>query len=890
MPRDVAVATLRTMENVPPPAEELAILDRELVRLDARRAQLLARRAWLLTVVQQHVAPPPPAARPFTAPPPDAAPRSVQNLLLTLGGILLTIAAIAFTLVSWGHLGISGRSAVLGAVTVAALAAPVALLRRTLASTAESLAGLGMVLMVLDAYALHRVALAETGPLAYAAVASAVLAALWSAYGLSLEPLRIPLPVAVLTAQLPLPLWSLTAGPGAPPMEWALLATASLDVALALTPPKPGLRPFAATGAAVTGGSALLIGGAQSVTADTPLDALAPAGLLLAAAGVALFAAWRSPSAAVPCSTVAGLATIAALGAVARAGVPEGWSVLGYLLCAVGLLALVRTASSQRLRPGLTAAAGAVHALAALVTLPLVALTLAGPLSTTDTIWSSATGPTARGALGVPLPGPGLTASPLVLLIVAAMLATASRWWLSPTATRTPAPGDDSDETTQHDRAGAPEAPTPAGHPTPAPGTPGTPPPAGPAGPPADPPPTGALWPAWGPTAGAPTASAARPDRRAAAGTGALALAWAGLFVVPSALDLGYVATLTLHVLLTAAALALTVRPAWTARLAPAAVPVALACSLAGAGSVAVLSLATRPATFTVLGTLTAALAAAAFTAHGPRAVQAVLACTATGFATALLGAVAAAAELPPHRAALLILAVPAAVALLAARLGRHPVALPMELTGAAAGLVAVVLAAGDRPTLALVLALGGVIAAGTAVRAERRPAAGYLAAVLFVLATWVRLYASDVTTPEAYTLPVTLPALAVGVLRRRRDPGASSWTAYGPGLAATLLPSLVAAWGDDHWLRPLLLGLAALALTLTGARLRLQALLVLGGTVLALDALHELAPYVVQVVGALPRWLPPALAGLLLLAVGATYEQRLRDARRLRDTLGRMR
>ena len=35
---------------------------------------------------------------------------------------------------------------------------------------------------------------------------------------------------------------------------------------------------------------------------------------------------------------------------------------------------------------------------------------------------------------------------------------------------------------------------------------------------------------------------------------------------------------------------------------------------------------------------------------------------------------------------------------------------------------------------------------------------------------------------------------------------------------------------------------------------------------------------------------LPPALAGLLLLVVGATYEQRLRDARRLKDALGRMR
>ncbi|WP_420823783.1 SCO7613 C-terminal domain-containing membrane protein, partial [Streptomyces torulosus] len=51
----------------------------------------------------------------------------------------------------------------------------------------------------------------------------------------------------------------------------------------------------------------------------------------------------------------------------------------------------------------------------------------------------------------------------------------------------------------------------------------------------------------------------------------------------------------------------------------------------------------------------------------------------------------------------------------------------------------------------------------------------------------------------------------------------------------------------------------------------------------------HELAPYIAQVVDALPRWAPPALAGLVLLAAGATYEQRLRDARRMRDALGKM-
>ncbi|WP_373412966.1 SCO7613 C-terminal domain-containing membrane protein, partial [Streptomyces sp. NRRL B-24572] len=254
-----------------------------------------------------------------------------------------------------------------------------------------------------------------------------------------------------------------------------------------------------------------------------------------------------------------------------------------------------------------------------------------------------------------------------------------------------------------------------------------------------------------------------------------------------------------------------------------------------------------------------------------------------------LVLAVAAANRFEDHWTALALLLVPAATAAVGSRAPR-PVALAVEATGGAVGLLALGLAV-DRPAfLALALALGGVIAAATALRPERRRFASWTAAVLFLLATWVRLAVWGVTTPEAYTLPVTVPALVVGFLRRRRDAEASSWAAYGPGLAVTLLPSLFAAWTDPEWARPLALGVAALGVTLLGARFRLQALLVLGGAVLALDGLHELAPYVVQVVGALPRWLPPALVGLLLLAVGATYEQRLRDARRLRERLARMR
>ncbi len=52
-------------------------------------------------------------------------------------------------------------------------------------------------------------------------------------------------------------------------------------------------------------------------------------------------------------------------------------------------------------------------------------------------------------------------------------------------------------------------------------------------------------------------------------------------------------------------------------------------------------------------------------------------------------------------------------------------------------------------------------------------------------------------------------------------------------GLSALLLPSLLAALADDTLTRPLLLGLAALAVLLVGVRTRLRAPLVHSGGVL---------------------------------------------------------
>ncbi|WP_369245266.1 SCO7613 C-terminal domain-containing membrane protein [Streptomyces sp. R41] len=821
------------MTHIPPPAEELRLLDAELRQLDARRALLLARRAWLVAALQP--APAQPGSRAVPARRPETTAPGVQNVLLLLGGILLTVAAVAFTVVSWGHLGIAGRALVLGAVTLAALGAPVLLLGRGLRSTAESVAGLGLALTVLDVYALHEVALPDTDGLGYAAIASAVLAVVWAGYGLAVGalhrpdgqrtaatragertdtidsgerkvttgvrlprlPLRLPLPTAVAAAQLPLLLWVAAADAGARTITAALLVTAAFDTLVALRIPVKSVRVVAAVGAYGLGGWGTFAAGWLSWTASGPSAAARAAALLLFAAAIALAAAWHAPRAnvATGLALASGLITVAAPGGVLRSSLPDDWTVPGHLACGIALLAAVRTRLPEPVRRGLAWASGSVQAVAVVWALPLVALALLGPVGWVEKIWSGAP-ETARDAVTIDVPWPANAATaPIVLALVAGVLVVTVR---------------------------------------------------------------GTAW-------------------RSQALTCALTLAWATVLVLPAALELSYTAGLLVQGLATAAALAYATRPA-----RPQAPPLLLA--LLTSLGLAFLSLASEGATLAVLAALAALFAVAAWRPGlGPVAAPASLA-----YATALACAAGGSLGWQPQHTALLVLVVPVGAALLAARLSDSSVAVPVEVTGAVAGLLAIALAVTDPPMLALVLALCGVIAAGTAVREDRRHV-GYAAAALFVLATWVRLAAWDVGSPEAYTLAVTVPALLVGAVRRRGDTRASSWTAYGPGLAATLVPSLFAAWGDAHWLRPLLLGAAALLVTLVGARNRLQAPLVLGGTVLALDALHELAPYIVQVVDALPRWVPPALAGLLLLALGATYEQRIRDARRVREVLGRM-
>jgi hypothetical protein len=265
----------------------------------------------------------------------------------------------------------------------------------------------------------------------------------------------------------------------------------------------------------------------------------------------------------------------------------------------------------------------------------------------------------------------------------------------------------------------------------------------------------------------------------------------------------------------------------------------------------------------------------------------------AAGPLAAALAALTAAAALATEPATVATLAGTAVVATAVAVTARDAVA------RAGARWAAVLATAGDAAAVAgwSGAEAGSMVAAGLAVAgiclgalalADHR--LGYPSGAALLAATWVQLGTAGVTVPEAYTAPAAAAALVLGLMRRRTAGVESSWVAYGPGLALALLPSLAATLQlAERPVRTALLAAVALAVTLAGARGRLQAPLVAGAGTLAVLALYELGPAVLLWVGGLPRWIPIAVVGTVLLTVGATYERRLRDLQRLRATVARL-
>ncbi|MFF0307151.1 SCO7613 C-terminal domain-containing membrane protein [Streptosporangium sp. NPDC004379] len=823
----------------------------------------------------------------------DLSPRAVQNLLLTLGGLLLVVAAVVFTAVNWGRIGIGGRAAILAGVTVLALATPRLLVRRSLATTAETVAMLGAALLLLDGYAARRVGLAGAGDLDgrhYAALVSAVVAFAMAGYS-RLLPLRLPLPVAIVLAQLPLPL--LFARGVDVHSTAALAATVALDAALI------GLLTRRARG------SERDAGGRWAWVTASVCFGLAWISAVLC--GV-LHAAFAAPATgAVPGAVAAGLVDGALLVALAvigvavavRPGAPArtALAAASALAASAGLAAPLWTLLPGEWQAVSQVAAALVVAAVALYTPGPVAARIRGaagaPGPVAAWIHGTASGPgpvsaRIRGATDAPVRGgvrirsaaavsagllAGLVAVPALAAGIHGLYHPLARPWAPPV-----------EHVRQH-------------------------------------PPLVVL-------AVLTVIALAVLGGRAAGRAGAIAAASAAGPVVPAALAASAVppygaevALLVAGVVPAAWAVARgraggtasttgAARAAGTADAADAAgtTGAAEAAGVAGAlwaGSTAVSwALATRPATLIVLPVLAVIGAAVAAGGRTP-AVRA----GAAGAAALLLGgealAAGLAAEWPVRYAAFGVQAVACVAAVVAGRLRRSAFAIGAETAGyvlAAAGLLLAVAGSvpgvaadagaggsgADLPVMALACAVAGVLMAGTALRPDRRQA-GYAGTGLLLAASWLRLLAWDVSVIEAYTVPFALVLVIFGRWRAR-GARTSSWSAYGAGLATGLLPSAFAVLQGGGWVRPLLLGLVSMAVLLAGARWRLQAPALLGGLTLAVVVLHELAPWIALAVVAVPRWVPMAAGGSLLVALGATYEARLRDVRRLRAAVGRMR
>jgi hypothetical protein len=133
----------------------------------------------------------------------ETSPRGAQNTLLTLGGLLLGIASIVFTGLYYSQDSGGGRGFVLVIATTLCLGVPVLLARRTLTATAETIAAIGLLLVLLDgynAYSANLAGLQRVPPPLFAAALFMLVAGVASAYRLATH-LRAPQFAALLAVQ-----------------------------------------------------------------------------------------------------------------------------------------------------------------------------------------------------------------------------------------------------------------------------------------------------------------------------------------------------------------------------------------------------------------------------------------------------------------------------------------------------------------------------------------------------------------------------------------------------------------------------------------------------------------------------------------------------------------
>lgn len=192
----------------------------------------------------------------------------------------------------------------------------------------------------------------------------------------------------------------------------------------------------------------------------------------------------------------------------------------------------------------------------------------------------------------------------------------------------------------------------------------------------------------------------------------------------------------------------------------------------------------------------------------------------------------------------------------------------------------------GDALALTVVLA-GSAAAFGVGAAAGHGRAArasfGVLALAGAVALVWLRLDVAQVEWPEAYLLPLAVAAGAVAVLAARWTEvplsDVPSWRLEGPAVAVALVPTALISVSDLGLLRQNLSLVAAIVLLGVGGVLRRRAPVDIGAAVALVVGAQVLLP----IAEATPRWVALGVAGILLVSLGATFEQRRKDVRELR-------
>ncbi|KAA1399610.1 SCO7613 C-terminal domain-containing membrane protein [Aeromicrobium ginsengisoli] len=247
----------------------------------------------------------------------------------------------------------------------------------------------------------------------------------------------------------------------------------------------------------------------------------------------------------------------------------------------------------------------------------------------------------------------------------------------------------------------------------------------------------------------------------------------------------------------------------------------------------------------------------------------------------AFVGGLVAAADLldPPHAVPALV-GVVVSLALVAATgvvLRDQPVRIGVEAAAGFTMFVALI-AEGSTSEAAVRWTIVGVVLIGLSFVVPDRQWYLWLGGAALAVAYVLLVVDSGFSFVEAYTLPLGAIALAVGFYFVRKKPDMETWLLLGPGLTLALVPSVPQALANPTDLRALLLGIGAAAALTLGIRFSWQAPFVFGVTILTLLVLFNIGPYA----NAAPRVVLIAAVSAMLLGFGITWEDRVRDGRKL--------